>query len=131
MFVLGNLARQLTQPPAAIVSIDSMKIADRTIQVELTVSDHQYHFRGFNLAAFSIASKTGFAQSRRLLSASLKPEGGEILGAMPTSSGDPRKVYLTFATNKSAESLRSADNLWLWYKAVPLLPLSEQQKGSN
>jgi hypothetical protein len=108
-----------------------VKIADRTIQLELGVEDPTYHFRGLNLAAFSIASKTGFPQSERLLSSSLKPEGGEIITVLPTDSGEQRRVYLTFATNKSADALRTADNLWLWYKAVPLLSLSEQSKSSK
>jgi hypothetical protein len=131
MFVLGNLARQLTLPPAAAVSLDSVNIADRSIQLKLTVEDHEYRFRGLNIAAFSIASKTGFTQSERLLSASLRPDGTETLSEIPTSSGDPRSVYLTFATNKSAEALRAADNLWLWYKAVPLMPISDRAKGSK
>jgi hypothetical protein len=131
MFVLGNLARQLTLPPAAPVSLDSVNIADRSIQLKLTVEDHEYRFRGLNIAAFSIASKTGFTQSERLLSASLRPDGTETLSEIPTSSGDPRSVYLTFATTKSAEALRAADNLWLWYKAVPLMPISDRAKGSK
>lgn len=131
MFVFGNLARQLTQPPAARVLIESVRIADRTVQIELGVEDLDYHFRGFNIAAFSIATKTGFPQSERLLSSSLKPEGAEIITTLPTDSGDRRRLYLTFATNKSAESLRAADNLWLWYKAAPFLSLSEQIKSSK
>jgi hypothetical protein len=131
MFVLGNLARQLTLPPSALVSLESVNIADRTIQLKLNVEDQEYHFRGFNIAAFSIASKTGFAQSEKLLSASLRADGAETLSEIPTNSGDPRSVYLTFATNKSAEALRAADNLWLWYKAVPLMPISDQGKTSK
>ena len=131
MFVTGNLARQLTLPPSAVVSLESMNIADRTIQLKLKVEDREYLFRGFNIAAFSIASKTGFAQSERLLSASLRPDGAETLSEMPTNSGDPQSVYLTFATNKSAEALRASDNLWLWYKAVPLMPISESTTNSK
>lgn len=131
MFVMGNLGRQLTLPPSAVVSLESVNIADRTIQLKLNVQDHEYHFRGFNISAFSIASKTGFAQSEKLLSASLRPDGAETLSEIPTNSGDPRSVYLTFATNKSAEALRAADNLWLWYKAVPLIPISDQTKASK
>lgn len=131
MFVMGNLARQLTLPPSAVVSLESVNIGDRTIQLKLNVEDHEYHFRGFNITAFSIASKTGFTQSEKLLSASLRPDGAETLSEIPTNSGDPRSVYLTFATNKSAEALRAADNLWLWYKAVPLMPISDQAKSSK
>ncbi len=127
LFTLGNLARQFTLPPAAKISIESVKVADRSIRLGLSIEDSQYHFRGFNVAAFSIASKTGFAQSDRLVAASSKPEGQEILSSLPSDSGDRRQLYLTFSTSKSKDSLRVADNMWLWYKAAPLLPISPEQ----
>ena len=124
MFTFGNLTRQLTQPPSASVSLQSVAFVDRSVRLELRVEDQAYHFRGFNLAAFSLATKTGFAQSERLISASLTPEGQELLATLPTTSGEPRQVYLTFSTTKSADALKSADNLWLWYKAMPLIPIN-------
>jgi len=131
MFTFGNLTRQLTQPPSASVSVQSVTFADRSVRLELRVEDQAYHFRGLNIAAFSLATKTGFAQSERMLSASLDAEGQELLATLPTTSGDPRQVYLTFSTTKSADALRSADNLWLWYKAMPLIPVNSGKGASE
>jgi len=131
MFTLGNLTRQLSQPPSASVSIESVTFADRSARLELRVEDQTHRFRGLNIAAFSLATKTGFAQSERLTSASLTPEGRELLATLPTTSGEPRRLYLTFSTTKSADALRSADNLWLWYKAIPLLPINAGTEGLN
>lgn len=127
MFTLGNLARQLTLPPSATIVLESATIADRSVRLELRIEDLQYKFRGFNVAAFSIASKTGFAQSDHLVSAAMKPEEEVIISAVPSGSGEQRKLYLKFATSKSSDALRAADNMWLWYKAAPLLPIPREK----
>jgi hypothetical protein len=128
----GNLVRQLQQPPAAEVSVARVWTADYSIKVELAVKDPEFHFRGFNPAAFSIASKTGFAISQQLLAAADSPEGKGILvdfqqGRAQSGEVSARPLYLTFRSTKSADALRSLDNMWLWYKLVPLLPITPEQ----
>lgn len=122
-FLTGNLLRQLHEPPAAEVTIEKVTLADYTIRVELLVRDSQYNFRGFSPAAFSVASKTGFAQSQRLTTATDEADGKEVLTTLASSGETSKRLYLTFQTNKTAASLRALDNMWLWYKLQPLLPI--------
>jgi hypothetical protein len=128
----GNLVRQLQQPPAAEVSVARVWTADYSIKVELSVKDPEYQFRGFNPAAFSIASKTGFAISQQLVAASDGPDGKGILvdfqqGRAQQGDENARPLYLTFRSTKSGDALRSLDNMWLWYKLAPLLPITPEQ----
>jgi hypothetical protein len=127
----GNLARQLQQPPAAQVTVARVWTSDYLIKVELSLEDSAYRFRGFNPAAFSIASKTGFSQSQELLAASRTPDGKDILGAIEvtaksSAAGEKQVLYLTFRSSKTGEALRALDNMWLWYKLAPLVAISPE-----
>jgi hypothetical protein len=123
-FLAGNLMRQLHQPPAAKVTIKQVQISDYKVRVELEVEDKEFHYRGFTPAAFSVASKTGFRLVEGLESVSQVPDKKEIIAFVSTPRGDPTRLYLTFATSKTEASLRGLDNMWLWYKLQPLVPIS-------
>jgi hypothetical protein len=129
-FLAGNLMRQLQQPPAAKVTIKQVRISDYKVRLELEVEDKQFHYRGFTPAAFSVASKTGFRLVEGLESVSQAPDKKEIIAFVSTQNGDPTKLYLTFATSKTESSLRGLDNMWLWYKLQPLLPISPEMLNS-
>jgi hypothetical protein len=125
----GNLVRQLQQPPTVHIAVTRVWTSDYLIKVEVALEDSEYHFRGFNPAAFSIASKTGFSQSQELLAASRTPDGKDILGAVEFNPADPaagerQVIFLTFRSSKTADALRALDNMWLWYKLTPLVPIS-------
>jgi len=121
--IAGNLARQLQQPPASSVAIKQVRFEDYLIHVDLLVEDPTYHFRGFIPAAFSVATKTRFSQSQGLVSATDKPDIREVLPALSDDSPGPKILHLSFRSGKTAAALQGADNLWLWYKLVPLMPL--------
>lgn len=121
--IAGNIARQLQQPPACSVAIKQVRFDDYLINVDLSVEDPTYQFRGFIPAAFSVASKTGFSQSQGLVAATDKPDTREILATLSDGSPGPRVLHLSFRSGKTASALQGADNLWLWYKLVPLMPL--------
>lgn len=125
-FLIANLLRQLHEPPAAQVTIEKVSLADYSIRVELLVRDTEYNFRGFSPAAFSIASKTGFAQSQRLITATDTANGNNVLSALTSSGETEKKLYLTFESNKTVASLQALDNMWLWYKVQPLLPIPKE-----
>jgi hypothetical protein len=120
----ANLTKQLRDPPAARVAIKNVEVADYSIKVELEVEDRAYKFRGFHPVAFSIKTKTGFAVAQSLTSVALTHDGGGIVGALTSSDGAPRSLYLTFSTGKTAAALKVLDNLWLWYQFQPLVAIT-------
>jgi hypothetical protein len=130
-FLVGNLIRQLHQPPVAQVTVKQVQVSDRQIRVELEVEDREYLFRGFTPAAFSIASKTGFRQIEGLVSVSPNPDGKEILPFIVSKDGAPTRLYLTFSSSKSESALRGLDNMWLWYKLAPLLSIPAEMLSST
>ena len=115
--------RQLHLPPAAQVTVKQVQIRDYKVQIELEVEDKEFHYRGFTPAAFSVASKTGFRQVEGLESVSQAPDKKEIIAFISTPNGEPTQLYLTFSTSKTESSLRGLDNMWLWYKLQPLVPI--------
>lgn len=125
-FLAGNLMRQLHQPPAAKVTVKQVQISDYKVRLELEVEDKEFHYRGFTPAAFSVASKTGFRQVEGLESVSQSPDKKEIIAFVSTPNGESTRLYLTFATSKTENSLRGLDNMWLWYKLQPLAPISPE-----
>lgn len=122
---ISNTVRQLHLLPAASVSVSHVWVADYSVKVELSVSDPEHHFRGFSPFAFSIASKTGFQQAQRLTSVSKSYDGKEMLIGLDGDGTQPQSVFLTFQTGKTAESMKETDNMWLWYKFEPFLPLQQ------
>jgi hypothetical protein len=130
-FLVGNLIRQLHQPPVAQVTVKQVQVSDRQIRVELEVEDREYLFRGFTPAAFSIASKTGFRQIEGLVSVSPNPDGKEIMPFIVSKDGAATRLYLTFSSSKSESALRGLDNMWLWYKLAPLLSIPAEMLSST
>lgn len=120
----ANLGRQLNNPPATSVVIKNVAVADYSIKLELEVEDRSYKFRGFHPAAFSIKTKTGFAVANSLTSVALTPDGIGVVGALSSSDGSPRALFLTFSTGKTAAALKGLDNVWLWYQFQPLVAIT-------
>lgn len=124
LLFMGNIARDLQAPPATALLIKEIKVHDYRIEVTLELSDPEFEFRGFMPQGFSIATQTGDPIARELSSASLVPgEKGFTLFVPP--SREPKLLYLEFKSNKTAEVLRSLDNMWLWYKSVPVLSVNQ------
>ena len=122
-FLVGNLTRNLHQPPAASVAVKRVQISDYKIQLELEVEDKQFHYRGFTPVAFSVASKTGFRQVDSLVSVSQDPSKKEVIPFISSEDGAATRLYLTFNSSKTEKALRGLDNMWLWYKLQPLAPI--------
>lgn len=122
-FAGGNLLRHLKQPPAAKVEIRNVTFSDYKLKVELGVEDREFKYRGFQPAAFSVASKNGFQRVEGIESVSEQADKKEILGMVSSTDGAPKTLYLSFSSSKTESALRAMDNLWLWYKLTPILPL--------
>jgi hypothetical protein len=45
---------------------------------------------------------------------------------LPTAPG-PLKLYLDFTSNKTEESLKGLDNMYLWYNLKALMPLKIEE----
>jgi hypothetical protein len=125
-FLAGNLARLGQQPPAAQIKLRSVAVSDYKISVSLDLEDKEYQFRGLQPQAFFIASKTGSLQSARLLSASQQEGKEEKVGFIKASGAEPVTLFLTFASGKTGDVLRGLDNMWLWYRAQPLLAITPE-----
>ena len=122
-FAAGNLLRYLKEPPAAKVDIKKVTVTDYKLHIELAVEDREFKYRGFQPAFFSVASKNGFQRLEGIEAVSLQPDKKEIIAMIDSRDGAPTSLYLSFSSNKTESALRSMDNLWLWYKYEPLLPL--------
>jgi hypothetical protein len=131
-FLAGNLARLGQLPPAAKVTLRTVDVSDYKITVTLVLEDHEYDFRGLQPQAFFIASQTGSLQSTRLLSASQQLGKEERVGFIKADGTQSATLYLTFSSSKTADVLRGLDNMWLWYRAQPLLQITpEMLKGQT
>jgi hypothetical protein len=132
MFVLAvvvmvfNLFQALHTPPAAAIKLVSWSAQDQILRVALELKDPEYHFRGFNPVAFSIASQTGYGISTELVRIGRSPEGKRGEREFEVTEDEKKgavTLYLEFATNKRDDVLRSLDNMWLWYNQVSIAPL--------
>jgi len=129
-FLAGNLARLGQLPPAAKVTLRSVAVSDYKISVALELEDREFEFRGFQPQAFFIASQTGSLQSTRLVSASRQADKEDTLGFIKATGTEPVMLYLTFSSTKTGQVLRELDNMWLWYRATPLIQITpEMLKG--
>jgi hypothetical protein len=130
-FAGGNLLRHLKQPPAAKVEIRNVAFADYKLRIELALEDREFKYRGFQPAAFSVASKNGFQRVEGIESLSEQPDKKEIVGMISSKDGAPTTLYLSFSSSKTESALRAMDNLWLWYKLTPILPLMPASAGGT
>ncbi len=122
LLFMGNMARDQQNPPAVTLQLKELKVSEYKIEVTLEISDPEFEFRGFKPGWFSIATQTGHPIAKELsLASSVAGEDGVALYVPP--SREPKLLYLEFKSNKTAEVLRSLDNMWLWYKSVPILYL--------
>ena len=122
LVVVSNLVQALQAPPSAQVVVEKCVASDHRISVEVSVTDQEHHFRGFNPMAFTIKTETGHVVSTHLLKVSLSPEGEPLQGPLPDAPG-PLTLYLQFRSNKNGDVLSSLDNMWLWYNFKALMPV--------
>lgn len=118
-----NLQRNLTTPPAAKVSIIGAAVEDYSIKIELEVVDPEYKFRGFQPLAFSIKTKTGSPFAESLKSVARTSDGQGFITGIQSVDGSRERIFLSFSSAKTARTIRGSDNVWLWYKSVPLMPI--------
>lgn len=128
--IIGNLVQGFSVAPAAHIQIQQWEAKNHGVAVTLELSDTRYHFRGFNPYAFSLKSQTGFPVSTGVAKVSLTPGGEQLTGVLPTSPG-PIQLYLEFTSNKTEESLKTLDNMYLWYNLKPLIPLNVEGGASS
>lgn len=128
--IIGNLVQGFSLAPAAEIKVEKWEAENRRVSVVLQLNDPLYHFRGFNPYAFSLKSQTGFPVSTGIAKVSLTPGGEQLSGVLPSSPG-PIHLYLEFTSNKTDESLRKLDNMYLWYNLKGLLPLAIEGGGSS
>jgi len=124
--IVGNLIQGFSMPPAADIKVQKWDAHNHGVSVVLELSDTHYHFRGFNPYAFSLKSQTGFPVSAGIAKVSLTPGGEQLSGMLPTAPG-PLKLYLDFTSNKTEESLKGLDNMYLWYNLKALMPLKIEE----
>jgi hypothetical protein len=125
-FLAGNLARLGQMPPAAKITLRTVSVSDYKIAVVLELEDREYDFRGLQPQAFFIASQTGSMQSTRLVSASQQGDKDERVGFIKADGTKPVTLYLAFSSSKTGDTLRGLDNMWLWYRAQPLLQITPE-----
>jgi hypothetical protein len=130
-FLAGNLARLGQLPPAAKVTLRNVAVSDYKISVALELEDREFKFRGFQPQAFFIASQTGSLQSTRLVSASQQADKEDAVGFIKATGTEPVMLYLTFSSAKTGEVLRELDNMWLWYRAKPLIQITPEMLKSR
>jgi hypothetical protein len=137
--IIGNLIQGFSVSPAADIKVEKWEAQNHGVSLVLELSDTQHHFRGFNPYAFSLKSQTGFPVSSGIAKVSLSPGGEQLSGVLPMAPG-PIKLYIEFLSNKTEESLKTLDNMYLWYNLKALLPLKMEgdvsslgapQAGSN
>lgn len=122
---LGNVTRQITQPPAATVTLDKLQIDDRVVRVSLKIADPEFKYRGFRPIAFNLAGETGLPVATGLSKASLSPTDDKKLSSLdPVST--PLTLYLEFPVNRSRDDLILLEDLWIWYQMKPLIHLSKE-----
>jgi hypothetical protein len=127
---ISNTARDFQELPAAKLTIRNATVVDGVIKVTLEVSDPEFRLRGFPPFAFSVATQTGSPISKELLSATQEPGVQRIDSSLPMT-GEPVVLYLEFRTAKTQETLEGADNMWLWYKFTPAIPLNVKAEQSR
>ncbi len=123
LLFISNSLRDYNEPPAAAISLKSVEYADSVAKVSVKVSDPEYKLRGFLPLMFSIATRDGTPFSRQPTAIA----NGEPSGAAPSSSRGSRTdavINLEFATNRTAETLKTQADLWLWYKGTPVVLLN-------
>jgi hypothetical protein len=126
-----NLERNSTTPPAVNVSIVAVSVDDYSIKVELEVVDKEYHFRGFQPLAFSIKTKTGSQFSEALKSVARTRDGNGFITGIQSVDGSPERIFLSFSSAKTGQTIRSSDNVWLWYKSIPIMPIGQELLSSS
>lgn len=123
-FWIGNFSRLSQLAPAATVAIRSVRVEDYKVTVVLDIEDREFKYRGFQPQAFFLASKTGTAQSNGLVAASQDSvTASGVIGSIKSNEGEPTTLFLTFSSPKTGAVLQSLDNMWLWYRLAPLLPI--------
>jgi hypothetical protein len=128
--IIGNLIQGFSSAPAATIHVEKWEPKNHGVSVVLQLSDTHYHFRGFNPYAFSLKSQTGFPISTGLVKVSLTPAGEPLAGVLPKEPG-PIHLYLEFASNKTEESLKRLDNMYLWYNLKALVPLTGEGSATQ
>ena len=120
--IIGNLIQGFSVSPAADIKVEKWEAQNHGVSVVLELRDPQYHFRGFNPYAFSLKSQTGFPVSTGIAKVSLAPGGEQLSGVLPMAPG-PINLYVEFVSNKTEESLKTLDNMYLCYNLKAVLPL--------
>jgi hypothetical protein len=128
--IIGNLVQGFSVAPAAEIKVEKWDAHNHGVSLVLELSDAHYHFRGFNPYAFSLKSQTGFPVSAGIAKISLTPGGEQLTGALSLETG-PIRLYVEFISNKTEDSLKSMDNIYLWYNLKALLPLQVEGSETN
>ncbi len=124
LLFISNSLRDFNEPPAATVSVQRVEYGDNTIVVSVQVSDPHYALRGFLPVMFSVATRDGTQFSRQppIIKEEAQPEGRAQHVVGPTTE---LSLNLEFVTNRSAETLKTQADLWLWYKGTPMTRLGD------
>lgn len=130
LIFISNSLRDFNEAPAASFSIKRVEYGDNSVTVFVQVSDPQYALRGFLPVMFSVATRDGTQFSRQ--PPTIKGEA-EREGQVPRVEGLTTEISLNlqFLTNRSAESLKTQADLWLWYKGTPVAALPNAESSAE
>lgn len=123
LLFISNSVRDFNEPPAAKIALKSVEYADNVAKVSVHVSDPEYQLRGFLPLMFSIATRDGTPFARQPTSIrDADDENSEVpqLNALRSEV----LLNLEFPTSRTAESLKTQADLWLWYKGTPVVSLN-------
>lgn len=129
LLFISNSLRDFNEPPAASVSIKRIEYGDNSATVSVQLSDPQYALRGFLPLMFSIATRDGTQFSQQ--PPSIKGDGeSDRAVAQLAERRTEISLDLKFVTNRSADTLKTQADLWLWYKGTAVAPLNAVESAA-
>lgn len=120
---IGNHMRFLTTMPAA--KIRELKIENdvKNVDLDMTLTDEQFHFRGFTPYGLYLAGESGIPVSKAIASVKIDGKDEGYFGSFQ-EKGEKIRLEISYEVDRSPEDLKKLEDLWLWYNNVKLIHLT-------
>jgi hypothetical protein len=123
---LANLFRLFSLPPGPDILVEEISIKKNALELVLYMEDEKYNFRGFMPQALILAGEHGSIVSRGT-SIVKAVHNGEISRSGIKTGEKEVLAVVRFATELNENSLRSLEDLYLWYFGTRLKHLQTSE----
>lgn len=110
----GNTLRLAELPPAAELTVQRILLRNQEVTLELSARDPRYRFRGFKPARFALAGERYTVVSPHPALVTTPEAPGDVRITFPRTTAE-LALTMVFPVKRSAEDLRTLEDLYLWY----------------